>query len=79
MPLKKLRWCARRLRLTALLLVNVTAIDPGLYPDHAVGGARFGKAVIDIGAQGVQRQPPLQIPLRTRDFIAIQPARRREP
>ncbi len=34
---------------------------------------RFGKAVVDIGPQRVQRQPPLQIPLRTRDFIAVQP------
>src|ERR1700722_3060438 len=65
---------ARDLGLTALLLVNVTAIDPGLNPDHAIGGARFGKAVIDIGAQGVQRQTALQVPLRTRDLVAIQTA-----
>src|ERR1700735_2878321 len=65
---------ARRLRLATLLLVNVTAIDPGLDPDHTVGGTRFSKAVVDIRAQGVQRKPPLQIPLGTRDLVAVQAA-----
>ena len=36
---------------------------------------RFGESVVDIGAQRVQRQTSLQIPLRARDFIAVQTAR----
>src|SRR5437016_2087762 len=48
------------------------------YPDldaaHAVG--RLGDAIaeIDIGAQRVQRDPTLAIPLHTGDFGAAQPA-----
>ena len=33
---------------------------------------RLGESVIDIGAQRVQRQTALQIPLRTGDFVAVQ-------
>ena len=33
-------------------------VQPRFDADHAVRGLRFGKAVIDIGAQGVQRQFP---------------------
>ena len=36
---------------------------------------RFGGAVIDIGAQSVQRKLPLQIPFAAGDFGAVQPAR----
>src|SRR5580704_9617292 len=53
---------------------NFAFINPALYANHAIRGARLGESVIDIGAQRVQRQPPLQIPLRTGDFIAIQPS-----
>ena len=45
-----------------------------LLADDPVGGAGFSKSVVDIGAQRVQRQTSLQIPLRTRDFISVQPA-----
>ncbi len=65
---------ARRLRLAALLLVDVAAIDPGLDADDAVGGVRLGKTVVDVRAQRVQRQTTLQIPLGTRDFVAVQAA-----
>ncbi len=54
---------------------NFALIQPALDPDHAIRGVRFGKSVIDIGAQRMQRQLPLQIPLRARDLRAIQPAR----
>src|ERR1035441_296258 len=52
---------------------NLALIDPALHADHAIGRARLGEAVVNVRAQRVQRQPPLQIPLRPRDFIAIQP------
>src|SRR5207302_3763400 len=34
--------------------------------------ASFGEAILDIGAQRVQRQTALQIPLGARDFVAVQ-------
>src|SRR6185437_2437555 len=61
--------------LPALLLVDVSAIDPHLDADLAVGGFRFAETVIDIGPQRVQRQTSLQIPLGACDFVAVQPAR----
>ena len=45
-----------------------------LHADDAVGGVRFGKAVIDVGAQRVQRKLALQIPFAARDFGAVQAA-----
>src|SRR5690348_11884761 len=65
---------ADRLRLAPLLLINVAAIDPRLHADHAVGGARLGETIVDVRAQRVQRQTSLQIPLRARDFVPVQPA-----
>src|SRR5205814_2530076 len=45
------------------------------HADDAVGGLGFGEAVLDVGAQGVQRQASLEIPLRARDLVAVQAAR----
>src|SRR4029077_8206890 len=42
--------------------------DPDLDPAGAVGGESGGDAVIDVGAQGVQRHAALAIPLHARDF-----------
>src|SRR5208283_4283716 len=53
---------------------NLAFINPALHANHAVSRARFGETIVNIGTQRVQRQPPLQIPLRTRDFIAVQPS-----
>src|SRR5580692_4567913 len=58
-----------------LLLVNVAAVDPGLDADDAVGGVRLGETVVDVGPQRVQRQTALEIPLGTRDLVAVQTAR----
>src|SRR6185369_1876165 len=64
----------------ALLLLGVTAgddltaEDPDLDADDAVGRLRFRKAIADIGAQRVQRHPPLAIPLRARDLGAADAA-----
>src|ERR1700722_8657113 len=57
-----------------LLLIDIAAVNPGLDADDAVGGVRLGETVVDVGAQRVQRQTALEIPLRTRDFIAVQTA-----
>src|SRR5215472_5094056 len=71
--------CSRSYRLSLLRAAlfgrqDVSAVDPHLYPDHAVGGARLGESVFDIGAQRMQGQTSLQVPLRARDFVAVQPA-----
>src|ERR1700733_146173 len=51
---------------------NLAFINPALHANHAIRRARLGESVIDVGAQRVQRQTPLQIPLRAGDFIAVQ-------
>src|SRR3984885_3887904 len=53
-----------------LLLVDIAAVDPGLDADDPVGGVRLGETVVDVGAQRVQRQTALEVPLGTGDFIA---------
>src|SRR5713226_3161737 len=57
------------------LLGHVFAlVDPALHANHAVSGVRFRRAEIDVGAQRLQRQPPLQVPFLARDFRAVQTA-----
>src|SRR5579883_2899222 len=46
----------RALRFPLLLRENLALVDPHLHPDHAVGGAGFGEAILDVGAQRVQRR-----------------------
>src|SRR5581483_4658582 len=53
---------------------NLAAIHPNLHADDAIGGLGFGETVINVGAQRVQRQAPLQVPLGTGDLVAVQPA-----
>src|SRR5690606_13469001 len=48
--------------------------DPHLDADYAIGGVRLREAVVDVGTQGVQRYPPLAIPLATPNLRAVQPA-----
>src|SRR3954469_23019445 len=48
---------------------------PYLDADHAVGGARFREPVVDVGPQRVKWHAPFAVPLRARDFNAIQAAR----
>src|ERR1700733_3011030 len=62
---------ARRL-LALFRRQNFALVHPALHADHAVRGPGFGKSVFDIGSQRVQRQTPLQIPLRARDFVSVQ-------
>src|SRR6185437_1286670 len=48
-------------------------INPALHSDQSIGRMRLGRAVINIRAQRLQRQPPLQIPFLARDFGSVQP------
>src|SRR6516225_490851 len=70
--LKRSRSC--RLRLTLLLAQDLALVHPALHADHAVSRARFRETVVDVGAQGMQGQASLQIPLGARDFVAVQTA-----
>src|SRR5262245_20931240 len=49
-------------------------VEPHLDADLPVSGVRLGEAVVDVRPQGLQRQLPVQVPLRARDFGAVQPA-----
>src|SRR6266581_1762166 len=49
-------------------------VDPDLHADPAEGGPRLVEAVVDVGAQRVQRHPPLAVELRPRHLRAAQPA-----
>src|SRR5688572_31677042 len=49
--------------------------DEHLHADRAVGGLGFGEAVLDVGAQRVQRHATFAVPLRARDLGAIQASR----
>src|SRR5580658_8521724 len=58
-----------------LALGNVfSLIDPALHANHAVGGLRFRSSVIDVRAEGLQRQTALQVPFLAGDFRAVQTA-----
>src|SRR5262245_59766167 len=46
------------------LLEHFTLEDPHLDADDAVSGAGLGKAVVDVGAERVQRDAALAVPLR---------------
>src|SRR5690606_23611863 len=53
---------------------DLALVDPGLDADDPVGGAGLGEAVVDVGAQGVQRHAAFAVPLRTRDLGAVEAA-----
>src|SRR6266542_594261 len=65
-----------RSRRTRARRQNLTLEDPALHADLAVGGVRLGKAVLDIGAESMQRHPTLAVPLVARHLGAAQAARR---
>src|SRR6267154_2313257 len=46
---------------TATVTHDVSAIDPDFYADFTESRVGFGKSVIDIGSQGVQRQTTVEI------------------
>src|SRR4029077_6328890 len=47
----------------ALVRKDVALVDPDLHADATERGARLGQAVVDVGAQRVQRHPALAVPL----------------
>src|SRR3954453_3425050 len=49
-------------------------VEPHLHADGPVGGERLREAVIDVGAQRLQRELPVQVPFGPRDFSAVQPS-----
>src|SRR2546425_7673546 len=55
--------------------LQLALVDPYLHADLPVGRAGLAEPVIDVGAQRVQRQLPLQVPLGARDLGAAQPPR----
>src|SRR5690606_2282798 len=54
---------------------HVALVDPHFDADDAVSRLGFGRAVVDIGAQGVQGHTAFAIPLGTGDFDAVQATR----
>src|SRR5512135_648531 len=71
-PFRLLGWHGCGLLALAQLL---TLVNPYLDPDHAVGGFRFGKTVVDISTEGMQRHAAFAIPLGPGDLDAVQAAR----
>src|SRR5690606_27434659 len=65
---------ARRGALGVRLREHLALVDPHLDADHAVGRLRLAEAVVDVGAQRVQRHPALAVPLGARDLDAVQPS-----
>src|SRR6266704_3270081 len=54
-------------------LRGLAAVDPHLHADPAERGPRLVEAVVDVGAQRVQRHPALAVELRPGHFRAAQP------
>src|SRR5579871_5231664 len=57
-----------------IVLQDLALEDPDLDAAGAIGRVRGGDAVIDVGAQGVQRHAALAIPFLPGDFGAAKPA-----
>src|SRR5687767_5551678 len=53
--------------------------DPHLHADGAEGGVRLRQPIVDVGAERVQRHPPVPVPLPARDLGAAQAARAGDP
>jgi len=56
------------LNLRSLLGHVFALVDPALHANYAVSGVGFRGAEINVRAQRLQRQPPLQVPFLARDF-----------
>src|SRR5690606_33407769 len=55
-----------------LLRENLAAVNPHLHADAAIGGVRFDEAVVDVGAQRMQRHRAFHVAFRAGDFRAAQ-------
>src|SRR6202034_1370453 len=60
-------------------LRGLAAVDPHLDADPAKRGPRLIEAVVDVGAQRVQRHPALAVELGARHFGAAEPTRALHP
>src|SRR6266849_903968 len=72
----RLRHCggfAFLLNLGKLLGHVLALVDPALHADHSVRRVGFRGPEINVRAQRLQRQPPLQVPFLARDFRSVQP------
>src|SRR3954447_1877634 len=58
-----------------IVLEDLALEDPDLDAAGPEGGERGGNAVIDVGAQRMQRHPALAVPFHARDFGAAETAR----
>ena len=56
---------------TLLLFVDVATVNPGLDTDDAEGRLGLGKTIVDVGAQRMQRQTALKVPLRPGDLVSV--------
>src|SRR5580692_4943163 len=57
-----------------IVLHDLALEDPHFHAAGAVGGKRRGDAVIDVGAQRMQRHAAFAVPFHARDFGAAQAA-----
>src|SRR3546814_13230527 len=54
------------------VIEHLALVYPCLDADDAVRGMCFGKPVVDIGAQGMQRHPTLAVPFTARNLGTVQ-------
>src|SRR3989442_9040709 len=66
-------------RLRRRLGQHLALEDPDLHADGAVGRVGGGPAIVDVGADRVQRHPAVAVPLAPCDLTAAQPARAGDP
>src|SRR6056297_396700 len=55
-------------------MMNLALEDPHFNTDDSIGGVSFGKAVVDVRAQGVQGHTAFTLPFRPGDFSTAQSA-----
>src|SRR5882762_28459 len=67
---------SRRVRAARQLFGHLAREDPHLHADGAVGRLGRRRRVVDVGAERVQRHPPLVVALGARDLGAAQATRR---
>src|SRR5208337_1957109 len=58
-----------------IVLKDLAFEDPDLNADNAVSRLGLGRAIVDIGAERMQRHAAIQIPFHARDFRAAEAAR----
>src|SRR5262249_54091564 len=83
LPFMRPRWALRYLTrfginigsaLRPLAGQHLALEDPHLHADHAKGGMGLGQPIIDVRADGVERPPPVAVPLPAGDLRSPKPA-----